>query len=261
MARDETILLLHGQPGAARDWDRVRAAIGGRGRTIAIDRPGWNGRSAPRDLEGNAQAALAPLDDERIDRATVVGHSFGGAVAAWLAARYPARVEALVLVAPSANLASLSRLDSVLAAPVVGRVASSALLAGLGLALETAPVRARIAGGLALDDRYLEVAGRLLLRPSSWRAFFLEQRLLFRELPALEARLPDISAPTTIVAGAADRIVPATSARRLKDQIPEAELVLLDRADHLLPLRNAQRLAEVIVGAAGVGWARPHRFR
>ena len=91
MARDETILLLHGQPGAARDWDRVRAAIGGRGRTIAIDRPGWNGRSAPLDLEGNAQAALAPLDDERIDRATVVGHSFGGAVAAWLAAWHPER--------------------------------------------------------------------------------------------------------------------------------------------------------------------------
>ena len=49
--------------------------------TVAIDRPGWDGRSVPADLTGNARAALAALDNRGIDRATIVGHSLGAAVA------------------------------------------------------------------------------------------------------------------------------------------------------------------------------------
>ena len=49
----DPVLLLHGQPGNAGDWDRVRAAIAGRVPTIALDRPGWDQRSGPSDLRGN----------------------------------------------------------------------------------------------------------------------------------------------------------------------------------------------------------------
>src|SRR5205807_6643224 len=97
----DPVLLLHGQPGSASDWNRVRAAIGGRAETIAIDRPGWDGDSSPLDLAGNAHAALEAIARAGAARAVVVGHSFGGAVAAWLAASEPERVRALVLVAPS----------------------------------------------------------------------------------------------------------------------------------------------------------------
>src|SRR5205807_9865975 len=102
MPSPDPILLLHGQPGTARDWDRVRDAIGTRAETIAIDRPGWDGDRPPADLAGNAQAALDALDAAGAERAVVVGHSFGGAVAAWVAATHRERVRALVLVAPSA---------------------------------------------------------------------------------------------------------------------------------------------------------------
>src|SRR5581483_4457605 len=109
--------LLHGQPGTADDWDGVRTAIAGRARTIAIDRPGWNRHGGALDhgrafdLAGNARAALSALDAAGVSRATIVGHSLGGAVAAWLAAEHPERVGALVLAAPSANRSSLNRLD------------------------------------------------------------------------------------------------------------------------------------------------------
>src|SRR5438270_5415299 len=109
---EPSVLLLHGQPGSAADWKLVRSAIGERARTIAIDRPGWNGDGPARDLSGNVQAALSTLDAAGVEQAVVVGHSLGGAVAAWLAAEHPARVTALVLAAPSANRASLNRLDA-----------------------------------------------------------------------------------------------------------------------------------------------------
>ena len=84
------VLLLHGQPGGARDWDQVVQALDHRVPTIVVDRPGWDGHSAPRDLPGNAAATLAALDARGAGRATVVGHSFGGAIALHLAPR-PAR--------------------------------------------------------------------------------------------------------------------------------------------------------------------------
>jgi pimeloyl-ACP methyl ester carboxylesterase len=246
----DPVLLLHGQPGSAGDWDRVRAAIGARVPTIALDRPGWDRRTGPSDLRGNVEAALAVLDDAGLERATVVGHSFGAAVAAWLAAFHGGRVGSLVLVAPAANRASLYRLDYWLAAPVAGYVASVASLGALGVALATGPIRRRIAEELALDDRYLEGRVPMLLAPRAWRAYAAEQRVLVRDLPLLEERLGDIRVPTTIIGGTADRIVPAASMPQLATQIPAAELVMLERAGHLLPLQEPERLADLIAAAA-----------
>jgi pimeloyl-ACP methyl ester carboxylesterase len=248
---NDPVLLLHGQPGAAADWDHVRASIGDAARTIAIDRPGWNGRSSVRDLAGNASAARTALDRAGATRATVVGHSLGAAVAAWLAWSSPERVGRLVLVAPAANVDALSVVDYLLAAPVVGWLASVGAMGGGGLVLGVRPVRRWVAETRALDDRYLRAAGRMLLSPSAWRSFVREQRFLVRDLPVLERRLGQISARTTIVAGTADHVVPIAAARRLAGQIPGAELVEIEHAGHLLHRHHAGELARVIAGALG----------
>jgi pimeloyl-ACP methyl ester carboxylesterase len=199
------------------------------------------------------QSAVSALDAEGIERATVVGHSLGGAVAAWLAAEHPERVSALVLAAPSVNNASLNRLDMLLAAPVMGPLLSSSVLAGAGVALRTDVLRQRVALGLGLDEPYLRHVARALLRPATWRAFASEQRMLIRELPALERRLPSLATPTTVVSGTADRIVSPASARQLATQIPGAELVQIRGATHLLPQQRPAELAEIIVRASGAG--------
>jgi len=243
------VLLLHGQPGGARDWTGVVDALAGRAEAIAVDRPGWDGRSRPLGIAGNASAAVALLEARGIERATVVGHSLGAAIAVWLAAHHPERVAALVLAAPAANLASVQRLDRWLAAPVAGYLAGAVSLSGLGLALSAAPVRRRIAGDSGLSERYLIAAGRSLLNRWAWRAFVTEQRALLRELPALERGLARIDAGTTIVTGAEDRVVPRGAPRLLAEQIPAARLVVLERAGHLLPQLHPDRLADAIVVA------------
>ena len=236
------VLLLHGQPGSARDWNRVCDALGRDVEVLALDRPGWDGRSHATDLEGNAAAVIAALDAHGVARAVVAGHSFGRAVAAWLAVHHPDRIAALVLAAPSANGRAMYALDRVLA----WRVAGAAVVAAAGAALSLPPLRRAIAARAQLDESYLRGLGRLLTRPSSWEAFVVEQRALLDGIPRLEPQLRRISTPTVIVAGAADRIVPTSAAELLAQQIPGAELVMVRRAGHLLPHRHAERLAEII---------------
>ncbi|HEY8765132.1 MAG TPA: alpha/beta hydrolase [Solirubrobacteraceae bacterium] len=248
--RPDPVLLLHGQPGGARDWYRVVEAIAGRTMTIAEDRPGWDGHSAATDLPGNARAAIALLDAHGLERATVVGHSFGGAVACWLAAHDPERVSALVLAAPSANVASLYRVDRWLAAPLSGPLAAGATLAVTGLTLRARRARRRLASKMRVRESYLEEAGSVLRSPSAWRSFVAEQRVLVSELPTLESRLGVISAPTVIVVGSEDRVIAPRSVRRLATQIPGARLSVVEGAGHLLPLLAPDRLAQLILGAA-----------
>ena len=249
----DPVLLLHGQPGGARDWDLVVAALDRRVQTIAVDRPGWDGRSAPRDLPGNARSALRALDAARADRVTVVGHSFGAAVAAWLCADHPERVGALVLLAPAVNDASLQWIDHWLAAPLVGPLFSVAALAGPGVALAGPQLRDWVGSRLELDRDYLRAAARMLRSPWAWRSFLVEQRALIVQLPALESRLSQIAVPTTIVIGSADRVVPPASAKLLARQIRGAGLVPLRRAGHLLSRQHAERIAEITLSAATLG--------
>lgn len=247
MSGTETILLLHGQPGSARDWDRVRTALAPR-TALAIERPGWNG-SAPASLEGNAARSVAALDAAGAEQAVVVGHSFGAAVAVWLAINRPERVRALVLAAPAANRASLVPLDYLLAAPVLGDALSAAALSGAGMALVAAPLRARLARALSVEDPYLRRMARTLLDPVAWRAFAAEQRTLVRELPLLEGGLASVSAPVTILAGTADRVVPLSSARALAAAIASARLTELPGANHLLPQHRAAEVASAVDAA------------
>jgi pimeloyl-ACP methyl ester carboxylesterase len=244
----EAFLLLHGQPGSGRDWERVVALLDPDTLALTPDRPGWDGHTAAAGLEVNGTAALAALDASGVRRATVVGHSFGAGVAAWLAVRHPDRVARLVLVAPAANTASLYELDRLLALPVVGSLASAVILGATGLALRTAPVRQQLADRFKVDAAYLRSLARTLLSLSAWRAFVVEQRAMVSDLPALERQLHRIAAETVIVAGGADRTVPVNAVRMLSTQIPGARLMSITGAGHLLPQLHPERLAEVLVG-------------
>src|SRR3954451_6681826 len=82
-------------------WKPLREALPGP-RLIAFDAPG-TGRSAtppiPLSLEALARVAEGVLDELGVERADVLGYSFGGAVAQRLARRAPERVRRLVLAA------------------------------------------------------------------------------------------------------------------------------------------------------------------
>jgi pimeloyl-ACP methyl ester carboxylesterase len=87
---------------------------------IAAGRPGYGSSRLPAGgFAANARAVLADLDSRGIERAVLVGHSYGGGVALWAAALAPHRVEAVVLLA-SVGPGCVNGRDRLLAAPGAG---------------------------------------------------------------------------------------------------------------------------------------------
>ncbi len=242
-------LLLHGQPGSARDWDWVIESLGGRIEAIALQRPGYDGSPAG-GVRLSAVRALDELDARGVERAIVVGHSYGGAIAAWLAAFHPERVAGVVLVSASANQASLVPGDRLLAAPLIGPVASASFMWGSGLMLQVPALRRRMAWAAHLPPDFIAAEGRRSLRLSTLRTFLIEQRMLLREIPVLEASLERISAPTTVLIGEHDTLVPPSAGRRLAEQIPGAQLQAVPEAGHVLNVQHPDVVAEAIVRLA-----------
>jgi pimeloyl-ACP methyl ester carboxylesterase len=241
-------LLLHGQPGSASDWDWVISSLAGRVDTIPLQRPGYDGTPAG-GIRHSADTAIGVLDTRGVERVVVVGHSYGGAVAAWLAAFHPERVAGVVLVSAAANRASLVPGDRLLAARWIGPLASAALLWGTGLTLQFPPLRRRIAWASHLPDEYIAAEGRRSLRPSTTRTFLTEQRWLLRELPVLEDNLTRITAPTRVLVGGHDTFVPPSAGRRLAAQITNAELIEIPRAGHVINVQHPDVVAEAIISA------------
>src|SRR5216683_866003 len=86
--RRYNLVLLHGQPGTGADWQHVIAMLPEHISAVALDRPGHgSSRQAGGGLDVNAAAVIEELDARGIDRAVLVGHSYGGGVALSVAAR------------------------------------------------------------------------------------------------------------------------------------------------------------------------------
>jgi pyruvate dehydrogenase E2 component (dihydrolipoamide acetyltransferase) len=100
----DVVLLVHGYGGDRNSWLFLQEPLAARYRVYALDLPG-HGTSAKDVGEGSlsvlADAVTGVLDALGAERAHVVGHSMGGAVALAAAARDPARIASLTLIAPS----------------------------------------------------------------------------------------------------------------------------------------------------------------
>jgi pimeloyl-ACP methyl ester carboxylesterase/uncharacterized membrane protein YbhN (UPF0104 family) len=244
------LVLLHGQPGTAADWEAVMERLPAQLHAVAVDRPGYgaNQRRAA-GFEANAQAVLDGLDERGVDAAVLVGHSWAGGVALQAAALAPHRVKAVVLLA-GVGPGSVGIVDWLLAAPVFGPLSAQLMWRWTPWIARTrlAWLNRRHGRPLYPGERsFLQVWGQKGggVEPL-WRAFLTEQRALLSELADLEAALPSIGVPVLLLADPADQIVPIMTAQRLESELPDARLRLVEHAGHDLPRRAPGAVAEAI---------------
>jgi len=99
----EAVVLIHGFGGSTYSWREVMPELAKQHRVVALDLFGFGFTERPKRLrrysrEGQISLILGVLDELGIDRAHLVGHSYGGGIATALALRHPDRVRSLVLV-------------------------------------------------------------------------------------------------------------------------------------------------------------------
>jgi len=247
--RSHDLMLLHGQPGSA-DWQPVTGRLPSILHAVAADRPGYGASPLPpAGFAGGARAVLGELDARGIQRAVLVGHSYGGGVALSVAALAPHRVEAVVLLA-SVGPGCVNGWDRLLAAPATGPLCAlvawrlTPWIARLRLARITRR-RGRPPGpGEHVNWQIWGQASREHGR--LWRTFLAEQRALLGELDGLVSTLPSIRMPVLIMADPDDAVVPIDTARRLARALPDARLQLVKGAGHHLPRRAADVVASAI---------------
>jgi pimeloyl-ACP methyl ester carboxylesterase len=248
------IVLIHG---AGCNLEDMRHAFGerlsARHRVILIDRPGM-GWSKRKTREGSApqfQAAILRevLDRLGVERAVIVGHSWGGALAARFALDSPDRAEALILLAsplyphphPTTSLYAL------FAMPILGWVYARTLALPLGLLFV----------GLALGSAFLpqlpprhylkRSAALLLLRPSTFLANARDMADLKRNLEPQPARYRGLSMPILLMSGTADFVVaPQLHAVPFAAAVTHAKLVMLPGIGHMLHHVSTERVIEEI---------------
>lgn len=225
------VLLLHGFGASLHTWEPWAAALADGHRVIRFDLPG-SGLSAP-DPAGDytdarsVELLLALLDRLGLQRASLVGHSIGGRIAWTFAARHPERVDRLVLVAPD-GFASPGFEYGV--APRVP-TALEAMRYVLPRPLLRANLQPAYADPAALSEERLTLYHDLLRGPGVREAMLarLRQTVLVDPVPLLRT----IQAPTLLVWGERDAMIPFANSTDYLRSIPDVRLVALPGVGHL----------------------------
>jgi pyruvate dehydrogenase E2 component (dihydrolipoamide acetyltransferase) len=230
------LVFVHGFGADLNTWMFNQPTLAERHRTIALDLPGHGGSAktlgAAIDAAGLAAEIAAALDALGIERAHLVGHSMGGAIAAAFAAAHPGRAASLTLIAP----------------------------AGLGAEISDE----FIAGFVRMERRRdaQEVLRLLVHDPALVSRTMVEEVLRYKRLDGVAAALEALAAawfpggrqsqaidpaglliPVQIVWGRDDRIVPAAQGEALAGRLP---VHLLDGAGHLPHMEKSAEVNRLI---------------
>jgi pimeloyl-ACP methyl ester carboxylesterase len=248
------IVLLHG---AGCNLEDMRLALGERlaihHRVILVDRAGlgWSERKGRRGSSPAYQAAILRdvLDQLAVERAIVVGHSWGGALAASFALDHPKRVAGLVLLAPPLFplLRSMTWLYALFATPIAGWLYARTLALPLGLPFIGVGLGSAFLPQLPPRGYIKRTAALLLLRPAAFLANARDVADLKGFLALQASRYAMLAAPTVVIAGDCDMVVaPRRHAFVFAATVPAAKLVVLPGIGHMLHHVAAERvIAEI----------------
>jgi len=217
------VVLIHGLASSIYTWKDVLPRLSRAHDVVALDLPGFGGSEQPADLGFGDLVAVVPalLDALDVERASLVGNSLGGAVAATVAALHPDRVPALVLIDAAGFQRDLGDLPAVLRVAVAD---PTGLLAGLPLKrplTRVALLRVFHDDSRVTDARVAEYVAPLL-RPGAVASLRSLLETPPARLESLREALPGIRAPTLVVWGREDAWIPVSHAERFAEVIPDA---------------------------------------
>ncbi|MDP3064227.1 MAG: alpha/beta fold hydrolase [Chloroflexota bacterium] len=245
------VVLVHGLGACLASWWENIGPLSKHFRVYALDMPS-HGESEPlpgvdHDAVKSARFLTHFLDAMSVPRASLVGNSAGGLVTAMCALNHPERVERLVLV----DSAGLGR-------PVSWflRIASLPLAGGI-LHLRTVPSNQAVMRELfyrpqqigdALAAELLRARNRQHTRSAMVRVLRNGVTLLgVRRAMRILDRLAQVQAPTLIVWGREDRVLPVSHAHEAARVLPQARVEVFPECGHWPQMEKAEQFNRLMV--------------
>ena len=244
------LLLVHGYTASTFVWKTVAPAFAERGfQVIAPDLVGFGFSEKPAwfdySIQSQARVLSRFMNRLGVGRATVVGSSYGGAVAATLALDYPERVEKLVLVGAVCN-------DEPKRHPVLRLAKYPGMGEVISAFLNDSPrfVRYRLKNTLAPENHHLITQERIegIRRPLRAKDAHHSVLMTARNWNAcrVEEDAQYIQQPTLLVWGENDSIIPLAVGQRLHDSILNSRLVVFKHCGHIPQEESPDNFVEVV---------------
>jgi 2-hydroxymuconate-semialdehyde hydrolase len=242
----DPVVLLHGSGAgvsAYANWRLTMPALAAKFRVLAPDMAGFGFTervpNAVYSLDNWVAHALGFLDAVGIERAHFVGNSFGGALTLALATRAPERVNRLVLMGSAGTHFELTPgLDAAWGyTPSLENMRKLLDIFAYDRSLVTDDL-ARLRYEASIRPGFQESFSQMFPAP--------RQRWI-EALATADEALRGLQAPTLLIHGREDRIVPLSSTLRLFELIPNAELHVFGRCGHWTQIEHAARFNELVV--------------
>jgi len=247
----EPLLLIMGLGYPSVMWHRSRPVLAKQYRTIALDNRG-SGLSdvppGPYPMSVMASDVAAVLDAAGEESAHVFGVSMGGMIAQEFALQYPKRVRSLILGCTAAGGPTAVRAEA-----EVNRVLMSRDLTPDERAQAMRPYVYDSLTPVEKIEEDLGIRSKWVPKPEGYAAQL--QGILSWES---YSRLRQITAPTLVIHGESDLLIPHANGKLIAEHIPGAEFVLLPHASHIFATDQPEAAHKAVLKFLSEHWAGAH---
>ncbi len=246
------IVLIHGFSSSTYTWKDVFVPLSENYRVIAVDLKGFGFSDKPSgDYSRRTQAEIVSkfLNQIKIEKAWIAGNSMGGEVALNIALRHPEKVQGLILI-DSAGVQAKGRTSLApwyLQTPLLGSALTAFSLTSDKL------IREGLEKSYFDDSKITEQHVETYYQPLTTRdgqAAVIQARKQF-SLHPIENELSKIKAPSLLLWGKDDEIIPVEAGRKMKSLIKGSKLVVFERCGHMPQEELPYRALAEIVGFIG----------
>ncbi len=219
----KTILILHGWKNSLKNWESIAKNLANKFKVVLIDLPGFGASSVPKnqpfDTFDYAETVMKFIEKLNLKNITLIGHSFGGKTGIVVASKNN-KIDKLILVdASGINSKSLVTLLKIYLSKTVKLIFPKNLAA-------------KVSASLSSED--YKTAGNL---KDSFKKIVTQD---------ISENAKKIKIPTLIIWGENDKDVPLTSAKVLKNIIPNSSLRIVWKAGHHPHLEKPEKFLETV---------------
>lgn len=268
---DKTILFVHGVGGSLNNWDYNFEFFASRYHTVALDLPGHGNSDKPDvnySVKLHAEYIYGFMQAKGIQKAVIIGHSMGGQAAVLLQLAHPEAVEALVLVAPSGGdmyvtsglnwigsrqyvRRSVTTMSRIAGAPYKGfervvweylqRDGKKGYVSSLVYDANSYPTKEYLQGEIKYYYSFMN--------SPEFPKFVKAIRKSGASIPAdfIRDDLHKVTAPTLVVWGRFDGIIPFEGALIFNDLIPTSMMAIFPETGHMPMIEKPDRFNRVVL--------------